>query len=141
MCICRAKAGGKIEDAYAEMAASHLLLPLLMGEDSDLLYIQAEERLSPSEASEIPNASTPVIVCCGDPFHSELFYIVFEKEVVLEANELTEAIELLFSFFYVMNIEYPKKSCTYTFYQKQVCNIKDEHKVPIKLVSFVEKLR
>ena len=47
--------------------------------------------------------STPVI-CCGDLFLCELFYVIVDRAVVAEANEYTQAMEMLFDLYYVLNI-------------------------------------
>ena len=73
----------------------------------------------------------------GDP----RLLLVCEGIVLLETIKFSEAIELLFGLYYILNLQYPMScECTYTFFQKHIMNVQDAYKVPTRLVSFVEKL-
>jgi len=83
------------------------------------------------------------MVICGDiPLTSSLIYIVAEKVVLMEAEELSLAMELLFGLHYVMNLKYCDQcKNTYLFYQKFIMEISDKEKIPTKLITFVSKLK
>ncbi len=93
------------------------------------------------EAVAIKDLTTaPVMVTCGDPWSTTLFYIVVDQQAILQVNEMCQAMCMLFATYYVLNYQYPKPSkrhsginCTMTFLQKCIFKIKDKLKIPSRV--------
>ena len=100
-----------------------------------------KENTLPDETLGLVKSPSPVMVVVGEALDSSQILIVAEGKVLMEAVELTQAVEFLLAVYFVLNLQYPKQCIsTFLFYQKQVLNISDKQKIPVKLISFVSKL-
>lgn len=94
---------------------------------------------------EIQNVAevSPYIVVLGDISGCQ-YFIVCEKEVLVEAKSMKDAIIDLMAAFYVFDIAYPKSTApVLLFIQRYVLNIKDSQPMPpscSRLITSLNKL-
>lgn len=106
-------------------------------------YLLQENITTDDAVALTKDSSALVLISIGDPFVpvDPRILLVCEKAVLLDLVEFTEAAEMLFALYYILNMQYPRGSeATYVFVQKHILGIQDSYKVPPKLVSFVGKL-
>ena len=117
-----------------------LLLPLLLNESQDLFIKRFEVTATKQDITE--NSTTPFVAVLGDWFEPDMIYIICDGHVLIECKDILLAISLLFSFYYILNIQYPKKCLSvYMFIQQVLADICGGEKAPTKLVTFVQKLK
>ena len=81
-------------------------------------------------------STAPVMVICGrNLWISSLMYIVAEGVILLEVNELCQAMCMLFACYYALNFQYPKSKVnggivgTLSFIQHCLFGVKDGERV------------
>ncbi|ESO93938.1 hypothetical protein LOTGIDRAFT_153411 [Lottia gigantea] len=101
---------------------------LLFNEDPLKIFFPVESRPD--------NISTPLILYAGESVHTANTFTI-----IVDETEVAEAFEILFSTFYVFNIQYTKKALNfYMFIQRFVLNMNDKTPPPRKVLSVITKL-
>ena len=96
-----------------------------------IMFLLQEENDTPDKAIQAADVDTPLMVIVGIPIERFLIYIVAERTLVLEYNEVSQEWLLLFATYHILNMQYPAQANrTFSFMQQCVFDIKDQEKVP-----------
>lgn len=115
-----------------------LLIPKILGEDSDFLYKEFPSETSMLDLSD--THVTPHLCLVGDPFSTSEVYVVAEKKNLIECKGFIEGIVTLIGLYFVINIEYPKQAmATFKFFQSYILQLHCKN-LPGKLITFCKAL-
>ena len=67
--------------------------------------------------------------------------VAAENKVLIEAEGIWEAVEVLLMAYYVCNVQYPKECLnTYLFLKRSVLKVYDSQKLPTKVLILLSKI-
>lgn len=87
--------------------------------------------------------TSPHIGAVGIETNHPKFYVVGEQQIIIQADNLAEAMAMLMASYYIFNCEYPKQwKKTLIFIENFICDIHTKSsKMPSKVINFVQKLK